>query len=144
MLPARQRKCAHTKCDRLVHPDPSFGGFCCRRCHAACVAGRPPVHGDFCSNEVAATHLRRASGMPPKNPMVVRLAPGQYALLARSIAQSHNRGVWVELFNYRHWSEAVSFRLLLQACGHPCSNVIIYCHLLIECDTRKSRSYSTS
>ncbi|CAK9073100.1 unnamed protein product [Durusdinium trenchii] len=60
--------CAHPDCDYAVTDDRQFGGFCCKRCHAAFVRGDPATHGAQCS-KASAKGLKKAEPLPPEAPL---------------------------------------------------------------------------
>ena len=62
--------CANPTCTFLVHEDPSFGGFCCKRCHWGFVQGSTSgkEHGVKCQQREACQGAPRAVPVPPDKP----------------------------------------------------------------------------
>ena len=53
--------CANPNCAKQIHPDPKFGGYCCKRCHWCfkSFGSRTKKHGRFCNQD---------EGLPPWAP----------------------------------------------------------------------------
>lgn len=67
--------CANPGCSFLIHPEPDFGGFCCKKCHWCFVTGSKTKkkHGQQCKRvEAPGGDGPRAGPHSPTNP----LAPG--------------------------------------------------------------------
>ncbi|CAE7771447.1 unnamed protein product, partial [Symbiodinium pilosum] len=60
--------CAHLGCAYRV-TKVEFGGFCCKKCHAAFVQGKPSEHGSRCNHNLAY-NVRRAQPVPPERPLI--------------------------------------------------------------------------
>merc|ERR1712137_213420 len=67
LYPYRQLRCARPSCWFLIHPDPSFGGFCCKKCHYRHVSGTKgkKKHGARCAQREAPPDTPRAEPAPP-------------------------------------------------------------------------------
>lgn len=63
----RYYRCANPDCWFLVHPEPVFGGYCCRRCHWRHATGSKTtkLHGSCCTQQVAHQSLPRAPAEEP-------------------------------------------------------------------------------
>ncbi|CAK0888325.1 unnamed protein product [Prorocentrum cordatum] len=64
--------CANPSCWYLVHPDPSFGGYCCKKCHwhgKAKRSGRAKKHGAQCIKQDAPEGAPRAPPVTPDKPL---------------------------------------------------------------------------
>jgi len=61
-------RCAHSGCQFFVTIS-DFGGFCCKKCHAAFLRGSPSQHGSRCHQRVAESSIPRADPVPPANPL---------------------------------------------------------------------------
>ena len=70
--------CANPKCWFLVHEDPSFGGFCCKKCHwvYATSSKTKRRHGIQCAKREAPLRAPRASPQPPDKSLVEAVSPG--------------------------------------------------------------------
>jgi len=80
LVPLRTERCANPNCWYKVNDDPSFGGFCCWKCHwrytGECKSAKAK-HGIRCCMEPAAQGARRAE---PWAPQSVSQAGGEAAL----------------------------------------------------------------
>lgn len=65
-------QCANPSCWYIVHPDESFGGFCCKKCHWRFESGstnrRSQKHGERCLHKAAPSGARVAESIPPASP----------------------------------------------------------------------------
>lgn len=61
-----------TGCEFLVHLDPCFGHFCCKRCHQSWEKYKVAEHGEKCQRRKVSQGLdfTKGSGIPPSNPLV--------------------------------------------------------------------------
>jgi hypothetical protein len=59
--------CAAPLCGFLVHTQPEFGGFCCRKCHWIYKSGSNPKkkHGQCCEENVAPPDAVKSQPIPP-------------------------------------------------------------------------------
>ena len=65
----RQMICANPYCQFQVHPQSSYGGFCCKKCHLCHVLNRcQPEHGHNCCRLPAPAGEVRAEATPPQCP----------------------------------------------------------------------------
>jgi len=63
----RRKLCATPTCQYLIHSDPEFGGYCCKRCHAQHAANLTGhIHGKCCQRRLGDSILERASPDPPR------------------------------------------------------------------------------
>jgi hypothetical protein len=76
----RQLKCHSPGCTYLVHPEPRFGGFCCKMCHYNSMPDADSNskyshwkyyqrHGPFCKKIIASSDCEVADGHPPDDPI---------------------------------------------------------------------------
>jgi len=63
--------CAGANCQFLVHSDPEFGGYCCRKCHWRTAVGSRTKnkHGQLCERVVAPEDSQPAPPIPPEDAM---------------------------------------------------------------------------
>eukprot|EP00747_Dinoflagellata_sp_TGD_P218671 gnl/TRDRNA2_/TRDRNA2_90881_c0_seq1.p1 gnl/TRDRNA2_/TRDRNA2_90881_c0~~gnl/TRDRNA2_/TRDRNA2_90881_c0_seq1.p1 ORF type:complete len:249 (-),score=50.57 gnl/TRDRNA2_/TRDRNA2_90881_c0_seq1:431-1156(-) len=63
--------CANPKCWFLVHEKPSFGGYCCKKCHWVQAYGSKTGkrHGQQCAKQNAPEGAPRAPPQPPDEPL---------------------------------------------------------------------------
>lgn len=63
--------CAVPNCTYLVHSDPTFGGFCCRKCHwrDSNASKCKKKHGELCQKLEAPPDAIKAEPIPPDDPM---------------------------------------------------------------------------
>jgi hypothetical protein len=65
-------QCSSLSCCFLVHPDRSFGGFCCKKCHACFVKKkRDAAHGKKCLGVRAPEGSQIAECQPPDFPLII-------------------------------------------------------------------------
>ncbi|CAE8727939.1 unnamed protein product [Polarella glacialis] len=62
--------CASPSCTYLVHEEPEFGGYCCRKCHEMHVKNLPEEHGRICQQAPAPPGTARAEPSAPERPHV--------------------------------------------------------------------------
>eukprot|EP00746_Dinoflagellata_sp_MGD_P038400 gnl/MRDRNA2_/MRDRNA2_192393_c0_seq1.p1 gnl/MRDRNA2_/MRDRNA2_192393_c0~~gnl/MRDRNA2_/MRDRNA2_192393_c0_seq1.p1 ORF type:complete len:187 (+),score=28.69 gnl/MRDRNA2_/MRDRNA2_192393_c0_seq1:111-671(+) len=66
--------CANERCWYLVHTQPSYGGYCCKKCHKIDVCGpgskKSKNHGVNCEQRVAPDGALRAPPVPPQDAIV--------------------------------------------------------------------------
>ena len=62
-------RCAHLGCSYFVTIE-EFGGFCCKKCHAAFLHGSPSQHGTRCHRRIAENSVPRADPVAPAHPLV--------------------------------------------------------------------------
>eukprot|EP00928_Gymnodinium_smaydae_P071151 TRINITY_DN5481_c0_g1_i2.p1 TRINITY_DN5481_c0_g1~~TRINITY_DN5481_c0_g1_i2.p1 ORF type:complete len:850 (-),score=209.50 TRINITY_DN5481_c0_g1_i2:43-2592(-) len=62
-------RCANASCTFAVHSRLEFGGYCCRKCHAADGSGARPAHGAMCEMVTARAGAPRAAPDSPLNPL---------------------------------------------------------------------------
>jgi hypothetical protein len=65
--------CAAPNCGFLVHTDPLFGGFCCRKCHWRLDSGSKckKKHGELCQQKQAPCDAIRSEPIAPDSPMAL-------------------------------------------------------------------------
>ena len=69
--------CANPNCAKQIHPDPKFGGYCCKRCHWCFKSNnksksRSRKHGRFCNkDDDLPTGTPRADDIEPEDPIPV-------------------------------------------------------------------------
>ena len=69
--------CANPNCAKQIHPDPKFGGYCCKRCHwcfkSNCQSkSRSKKHGRFCNkDDVLPPWAPHAYDREPEDPISV-------------------------------------------------------------------------
>jgi len=63
--------CAAPNCYFLVHSDPAFGGYCCRKCHWRFdnQSKSKKKHGELCEQRAAPANAVKAEAIPPDDPM---------------------------------------------------------------------------
>jgi hypothetical protein len=79
-------RCAHMSCEFLVHPDVSFGGFCCKKCHSTFEQGLESDHGGKCQREKARHSAVRAVADAPAVPLAQVLSHRAARILLREAA----------------------------------------------------------
>ena len=66
----RWLKCFNPSCNYMVHSDPAYGGFCCRKCHRGLVEGsRDSQHGPKCEQHLADENVQQALPETPERPL---------------------------------------------------------------------------
>eukprot|EP00931_Biecheleriopsis_adriatica_P087302 TRINITY_DN61796_c0_g1_i1.p1 TRINITY_DN61796_c0_g1~~TRINITY_DN61796_c0_g1_i1.p1 ORF type:complete len:581 (+),score=107.92 TRINITY_DN61796_c0_g1_i1:42-1784(+) len=86
-MPSRGRAeflCARPGCPFLTHSDHGMGDYCCKQCHAKHLRPRRSLeHGSKCEGRLpqqAGESVPRASGRPPRVPLVGKPEPQQPSL----------------------------------------------------------------
>eukprot|EP00439_Symbiodinium_sp_Y106_P035933 s1823_g4.t1 len=62
-------RCAHLGCSYFVTIG-EFGGFCCKKCHAAFLRGSASQHGSRCHRRIAENSIPRADPVAPEHPLL--------------------------------------------------------------------------
>lgn len=89
------RACAHPDCYFRVTKR-EFGGFCCKRCHAAFVTGGEPTHGPKCE-KMPGRGFARAKPTAPHEPNA--------EAVSKNAMKAARRREWTEEESREWWNE---------------------------------------